>query len=182
MLAYFALATALTTTTSPRLLPGVSRPLGFFDPVEFSKDLSPGRFRFYREAETKHGRLAMLAAVGFPVAEKFHPLFGGAIDAPSYIAFQATPLQVFWPWVVLAISISEITSVLAFNDPAQETWSIRDDHEIGDIRFDPLNLKPTNEDELILMKTKELNNGRVAMGAIALMVLQELVTGQKLFS
>merc|ERR1719478_1465980 len=33
------------------------------------------------------------APLGFPVAEQFHPLFGGNIDAPSFSAFQQTPLQ-----------------------------------------------------------------------------------------
>ena len=52
--------------------------------------------RFLREVELKHCRVAMLAALGFLVGENFHPLFGGAIDVPSYIAFQETPLQTFW--------------------------------------------------------------------------------------
>ena len=33
----------------------------------------------YREAEVTHGRVAMLAALGFVVGEKFNPLFGGSI-------------------------------------------------------------------------------------------------------
>lgn len=41
------------------------------------------------------------------MGENFHPLFGGNIDVPSYIAFQETPLQTFWPAVMLAISILE---------------------------------------------------------------------------
>lgn len=69
-------------------------PLGFFDPAGFSKEASEGRIKFYREVEIKHGRVAMLAALGFPIAEIYHPLFGGDIDVPSYVAFQETPLQV----------------------------------------------------------------------------------------
>ena len=53
----------------------------------------------------------MLAALGYPLAEVFHPLFGGNIDTPSFIAFQQTPLQTFWPAVVFAIAIPEIFSV-----------------------------------------------------------------------
>ena len=41
------------------------------------------------------------------MGENFHPLFGGNIDVPSYIAFQETPLQTFWPAVMLAISVLE---------------------------------------------------------------------------
>ena len=35
----------------------------------------------YREAELKHGRVAMLAAWGMITADKYHPLFGGKNSA-----------------------------------------------------------------------------------------------------
>ena len=38
--------------------------------------------------------------------------------------------------------------------------------------FDPLGLKPTNPQELKTLETKELNNGRLAMIAIAGFVVQ----------
>lgn len=43
---------------------GASAPLGFFDPMGFSKGPEE-RTNTYREAELKHGRTAMLAVVGF---------------------------------------------------------------------------------------------------------------------
>merc|ERR1712087_958666 len=100
----------------------------------------------------------------------------------GYIAFQETPLQTFWPAVMLAISILEVFSVFSFNSPlGGEPWSIRSDHEPGNVGFDPLGLKPTDAKELKEMQTKELNNGRLAMLAAAGMIAQELVSGQKLF-
>lgn len=163
--------------------PGITKPFGFFDPLKFSSTVSESKFKFYQEAELKHGRVAMLAAVGFPLAEQVHPLWGGNINVPSYIAFQATPLQVFWVDVVLFIAIFEIFSVYTFNNPFEgyEPWTIKRSHTPGDFGFDPLGLLPKDEDGKRLMKTKELNNGRVAMGAIAIMMLQELLTGQKIF-
>ena len=128
-------------------LPGITGPLGFFDPVGFSEGATEGKIRFYREVELKHGRVAMLAALGFPLAEQFHPLFGGKIDVPSYIAFQETPLQTFWPAVMITISVFEVFSVFSFNSPfGGETWSIRSDHEPGNLGFDPrerLRCEPT---------------------------------------
>jgi len=126
----------------------------------------------------------VLAAFGFPIAEQFHPLFGGEIDVPSYVAFQETPLQTFWPVVVGAISIVEVYSVFSFSSPLSggEMWSIRSDFDSGDLGFDPFRLRPESPDEWASMQTKELNNGRLAMIAIAGMVGQELVTGSKLFS
>ena len=124
----------------------------------------------------------MLASLGYLIGEQFHPLWGGSIDVPSFIAFQATPLQTFWPAVVLVISIIEVFSVFSFNTPlGGEPWSVRSDHAPGDFGFDPMGLKPTNEAELKEMQTKELNNGRLAMFGIAGMVAQELVSGGKIF-
>jgi len=173
-------------------LPGITDPLGFFDPLGFCADdaekpASEGKIRFYREVETKHCRVAMLAALGFPVAEQFHPLFA-TDDAPSFSAFQQTPLQTFWPAVIFAIAIPEVFSVFTFANPASrddgaavEPWTISKDHMPGDLNWDPLGLKPTDPAELMVMQTKELNNGRLAMIAIAGMVVQEGITGQKLF-
>ena len=173
---------AVVASFDVKTMPGVSGPLGFFDPLDFCGDASEGKIRFYREVELKHGRVAMLAAFGFLVGEQFHPLWGGAIDVPSYIAFQETPLQTFWPAVVLVISVLEVFSVFSFNTPfGGEKWSIRSDYENGDLGFDPLGLKPESPAELKEMQTKELNNGRLAMIGIAGMVVQELVSGQKLF-
>merc|ERR1719191_1918621 len=96
---------------------GVTAPLGFFDPFGFTTKLDAdrqtheneqGKLFFYREVEIKHGRVAMLATLGFVVGEQFHPLFGGNIDVPSYVAFQQTPLQTFWPAVVAAIALPEV--------------------------------------------------------------------------
>jgi hypothetical protein len=172
---------------------GVSAPLGFFDPLAFCADGGPpwvnmneGKLCFYREAELKHGRLGMLASVGFLVGEQWHPLFGGDVDVPSYLAFQQTPLQQFWPAVVAAIAITEVFSVKAFKPPKDENgkkqyWEVRSDRVPGDLGFDPLGTKPKDPEKLKKMQTKELNNGRLAMLAAAGMVAQELVTGEKLF-
>merc|ERR1712204_43556 len=156
-----------------RDMPGVSGPIGFFDPLEFSKAASEGKVKFYREVELKHGRVAMLASLGF---------LGGDINVPSVIAFQETPLQSFWPAVLFVISIAEVFSVFTFNSPfGGELWSLRSDYASGDLGFDPMGLKPNNPSELKEMQTKEINNGRLAMFAIAGMVGQELATGNKLF-
>ena len=163
--------------------PGITKPVGFWDPWNLSNDVSEGRFKFYREAELKHGRIAMLAALGFPIAEQFHPLWGGNIDVPSYVAFQQTPLQTFWPLVILAIGVIELNTIKNYKDIFNkgEPWALEDTYVPGDLSFDPLGIKPSDETELESLKNKEINNGRLAMGAIVVMVLQELITGNKLF-
>merc|ERR1712036_207593 len=97
-----------------KTLPGILPPMGFWA----ADDITEGKIKFYREVELKHGRVGMLAALGFLVGENFHPLFGGNIDVPAYLAFQETPLQTFWQAVVFAIAIPEIFSVFTFETPA----------------------------------------------------------------
>merc|ERR1712118_321897 len=48
------------------------------------------------------------------------------------------------------------------------------DYTPGDLGFDPLGLKPGDEQELFELQTKELNNGHLAMIAIAGFVAAEL--------
>jgi len=99
-----------------------------------------------------------------------------------------TPLQTFWPAVVFAIALYEVFSVFTFARPydlfyseSGGFWQIRSDHPPGDLRFDPLGLRPTDPAARTEMETKELNHGRAAMIGIAGMVAQELATGRKLF-
>merc|ERR1719396_189975 len=103
-------------------MPGVSGPLGFFDPAGFSADIPEGKLLFYREVELKHGRLCMLASLGILVAEKFHPLFGGNIDSPAVFAFQETPLEQLWYAVLGYLFAIELLSIGSFGG---EKWEMR---------------------------------------------------------
>merc|ERR1719421_2509106 len=124
-----------TVLEKAKKMAGVTAPLGFFDPVGFCSDdkITEGKLCFYREVELKHGRVAMLASLGFLVGEQFHPLFGGNVDVPSYIAFQQTPLQTFWPAVVTAIAIPEVQQIKTFKWPfgkMEEGFAIQDGYKI----------------------------------------------------
>jgi len=180
-----------------RSMPGVLPPLGFFDPLGFSTNVPQGKLLFYREAEIKHGRLCMLACLGILVAEKFHPLFGGNIDAPAYIAFRDTSLEKFWYVIALAIAIPEHIAFRTFKDLSDrgpelkinyqnpgvedgDIWTMKEDRLPGDLGFDPLGLKPTDPAALLELQNKELLNGRLAMISFAGIIAQEIVTKQKI--
>merc|ERR1712224_235341 len=60
---------AFDPTEFAKTLPGITEPLGFFDPLGFcsgltEKPATESKVRFYREVELKHCRVAMLAAPG----------------------------------------------------------------------------------------------------------------------
>lgn len=59
-------------------LPAVTAPLGFFDPLGLSSKLDEVEISRFRECELKHGRVAMLAAVG---------ILGNQYLLSSYLVF-----------------------------------------------------------------------------------------------
>jgi hypothetical protein len=174
---------AAAVNSKAKELAGITAPMSFFDPVGFSTDVDYGRLLFYREVEIKHGRVGMLASLGIIFAEKFHPLFGGNIDVPAYVAFQQTPLQSFWVAVAFAMAVPEIKSIQTFEPPDSEAslsgnFQVKQDRVPGDLGWDPLGLKPKDANKFLELQNKEINNGRLAMLAAAGMIAQELVTGK----
>ena len=81
---------------------------------------------------------------------------------------------------MLAIGLAEAYRVqVGWSYPTPERFfTLREDYEMGNLGFDPLGLKPKNEAEFNIRQTKELNNGRLAMIAVAGFTAQELVNGQ----
>ena len=135
----------------------------------------------YADVEITHGRVAMLAALGFLVGEQVEGssfLFDAQITGPAIDHFQQVP-GIAWGLIGAAIFVTEASRVqIAWQDPfmASELFLLKPDHIPGDYGFDPLGLAKGKDDAwLDDMKMRELNNGRVAMIAISGMVAQELV-------
>jgi hypothetical protein len=61
---------------------------GFFDPLGFYNGRTIRQKKKLREAELKHGRVAMLAVLGIFVQEQFHPFLGGGDIGPATEHFQ----------------------------------------------------------------------------------------------
>jgi hypothetical protein len=166
-------------------LPGALAPVGFFDPLGFAEKADENTMKRYREAELTHGRVAMLAALGFLVGEQVEGssfLFDAKITGPAIGHLAQVPVG-FWVALTVAIGAAEQTRatvgwVEPENVPVDQPGLLRPDYTPGDIGFDPLGLKPTDAEELKVIQTKELQNGRLAMLATAGFVAQELVDGQ----
>ena len=170
--------------------PGVAAPFGFFDPFALATDVTEAEFKKFRESELKHGRVAMLAFLGIVVAESGFNFFGDRITGPAIYQFQQADsvLNAFTFNVLGFIAAVEGFNIINGWDTPSETLKsesgiagLKDTYANGDLKFDPMGLKPKNADALRVVQTKELNNGRLAMIATAGVVAQELVTGQSVF-
>jgi hypothetical protein len=165
-------------------LPGSVAPAGQFDPGGFMEELSVGEVKRYRESEVTHGRVGMLAVVGFLVGEKFHPLFDSAILGPAngHLAQVMDKDPFFFVMLTGLIMSAELfRATKGWKSPIEDSFALRETYYPGDIGFDPFGLKPTGAKEFAEMQTKELNNGRLAMIAAIGMIGQELATQQTLF-
>jgi len=164
-------------------LPGNFNALGGaelnFDPAGFLEGKSEVEVNRYRECEFTHGRVGMLASLGFLVQEKFHPLFSG--DGGP--AIDQIPKLPPWVWGVMLIGIgaAEVQRIAVGFAPLDPETSkapsaLKPTYTPGDLGFDPLGLKPADAAELRIMQEKELAHGRLAMIAAAGFLAQEAVT------
>lgn len=132
------------------------------------KDVSPA---FLREAELKHGRIAMVVAILLPTLEKF-------TDGLSINLFKELPDVIQLGLVSLIFAGEFTTMVRGWENPMKKPFTLKDDYQPGDLGFGLWNI---NDPLTGKQMDKELNNGRLAMIAALGMICQELATGQQLF-
>merc|ERR1719313_3170190 len=158
---------ALPFMEEPAHLAGMVGNVGF-DPMGLS---TPQNIGWMREAELKHGRMCMLAWVGY-VAVDLGLRFPGAKYAAltSFTAHEACAKQelfllFLWVGTFETIGFSQIYSMML--DPSST-------RQAGDFGFDPLKLLPGNEEQY---KLAELTHGRAAMLAFSAVVTQSALPG-----
>ena len=126
----------------------------------------------------------MVAALGFLVQENFHPIFpdiGGPAARQLDLVLQTENGEGIMATLLLGVWLTEIARArIGWKDPSEEMQALRPDYIPGDLGFDPLGMRPTDEAGLLELKNKELNNGRLAMIALAGIVGQEVASGQEL--
>lgn len=127
--------------------------------------------RDYREAEIRHGRLAMLAVVIWPIQEKLDQFFlepsqcGPLLYGPITLPY----LPLFMTLLMMLLGYLDI-----YTKDIQEEEGIGDAFLPGDCLWDPL--KVLDGAPAIMkrnMQERELFNGRVAMLAFAAFVFEE---------
>lgn len=150
---------------------GAQIPLGFFDPLGIVSDGNKENFDRLRYVELKHGRVAMLAVVGYLVTYA-GVRFPGAEDIPAgFAAIPALPLGVV---VQMAFTFGVME---AFNRDASDIWEVEKSEFAGDFRNGFLDFGWDKQTDAWKEKKRatELNQGRAAqMGILGLMVHDSL--------
>jgi hypothetical protein len=154
---------------------GVTAPLGFFDPLGFSKGADEATLAKYRESELKHGRIAMMSVLGYLTQERYHPLFDGKLSDNSLKAF----------WEMPPSGAVQIIAFIGLLEYTCAQVAAKDDYIVGDYLGVNGLRNPGTEDDDERWKSfqnRELNNGRLAMFAILGEITHSAITGKGAFA
>eukprot|EP00520_Triparma_pacifica_P004288 CAMPEP_0118666514 /NCGR_PEP_ID=MMETSP0785-20121206/19257_1 /TAXON_ID=91992 /ORGANISM="Bolidomonas pacifica, Strain CCMP 1866" /LENGTH=264 /DNA_ID=CAMNT_0006560833 /DNA_START=29 /DNA_END=823 /DNA_ORIENTATION=+ len=167
---------ALPFLARPKNLDGTFPGDAGFDPLGLGGS-DKSSLAFMREAEIKHSRLAMLAVVGWPVAELFDRGIASAFDLPTMLTKTgASPsllnggldrINPFYWAIVLSLG-----ALVEYDNKAMKEKNGKA-HIIGDCGYDILGLMPEDKAGKFERQTSEIKHGRIAMLAIVGYAAQE---------
>ncbi|KAL9139369.1 Light-harvesting complex [Amphidinium carterae] len=152
---------------------GVQPPVGFFDPLGLSKDGDVRDFKRRRQSELKHGRIAMLATMGYITPEITGKL-PGYLSPSQGIAFEGIPNGLGAISKIPAEGYLQMFAYTAYCELSQDQQP-GSKGAAGD--FGLLTNLVANEETLKKRQQAELANGRLAMMAIISMFFQDGLTG-----
>jgi len=155
---------------------GVQAPLGFFDPAGLSRDGDVYSFRRRRSVEIKHGRICMLATMGY-ITPEVAGKFGGYLSPSERIQFEDVPNGLaaigkvpFLGWIQIIIYCFLCEGGAGYDADVNERTP-------GDMGWKPPLFSNNDPDTKTRRLNVELANGRLAMVAIIGMFFQDGLTG-----
>jgi len=152
---------------------GVQAPVGFWDPVGFTNDGDEASFKRRRSVEIKHGRICMLATMGY-ITPEITGKFPGYLSPSAGLKFEDIPNGLAaiskvpgagWLQIVAYFGFCEFSG--GFDDyktgtPGDYGWTV---------------LTSSDPEEKTKKLAAEIANGRLAMVAIIGMFFQDGLTG-----
>ena len=138
-----------------------------FDPLGFSNYFP---MDYLRESEIKHGRIAMLAAVGYITTDLgviVHPLGKGLTSATAHDVMCDNLVM---GNALVFVCLAEIVSYIGVSEMLQGSG-----REPGYFGFGSKYLDGKSEEQVKKMKYHEIMNGRLAMFAFGGMVTQSVL-------
>jgi len=152
---------------------GVQAPVGFWDPIGYTADGDEAAFNRRRQTELKHGRISMLATMGY-ITPELGFKWSGYLSPSMGIKFADVPNGLKALSAVPALGWAQIVAYMAFCEVSQDQSPGTKPAE-GDFGW-----KVLTSDYPEALKRKlsaEIANGRLAMMAIIGMFFQDGLTG-----
>lgn len=162
---------------------GVQAPVRFWDPLGFCNDGNEANFKRRRAVEIKHGRVSMLACLGYIVPE--YVRFPGYLSPSEGIAFSDVPNGIAalskvpvagWAQIFAFAGFLEVRGLAAIGG---ENYNPDEpgNYGLGNLGFLGV-LGPIEDPEVRATKLNaEIANGRLAMFGIMGLLFQNGVTG-----
>jgi len=173
-----AVSSSTTALSAASDMPGATKPLGFWDPLGLADLGSESTLTWFRAAELKHSRCAMVAFVGY--------LFGAAgLHFPgqlsSDVSFESlASMKPFDAWTAVpAMGQAQIIGTIFLAEVITEAKSPHylKGGEYPTVVFPPINFAPSDPAALRSQQDRELNNGRAAMIGMAGFIAADNVPG-----
>jgi hypothetical protein len=162
--------------TAPFGVPGQS----YWDPAGLSKDISEEKFRLYRTAELKHGRVAMLACAGLVAQHYTRFNFGDFTTQTEHSGAKALleyPAGGGFGIFILLIGYLEL---VVLSDEGKAPGDYGDPllfAEFSGKRTEQIRYPDSLNDDLKEFRNFELNHGRLAMWGFFIAIILEFKTG-----
>merc|ERR1740121_139476 len=152
---------------------GVQAPVGYWDPLGLSADGDVDSFKRRRETELKHGRVSMLATMGYIAPEYFK--FGGFLSPSAGVQFSDVPNGLAAFSKVPGAGICQIVIFCGLTEVNFGFGAYKKGGEPGNYGWKAIT---SSDPEAKQKKLRaELANGRLAMVAIIGMFYQDGLTG-----
>ena len=153
---------------------GACPPLGYWDPFGMMAFQDEEKFRRNRELELKHGRICMVATIGMIVPDLFGR-FGGFLSPSMNLKFSDIPCTIEAIYKVPTFGWLQIFALAGAIEAKNQAFP-------ENYGYPPFwgkinTLEPEEKQKKLLA---EINNGRLAMVAMAAIVAQNGATGQSL--
>lgn len=150
-------------------MPGATMPFKCFDPLGLANLGSESTLAWFRAAELKHSRVAMLATTGYLVqAAGWH--FPGMLSFSSDVSFESlSTMKPFDAWdAVPDNGKAQIYFTIFFAEVVSEYTGTHytKGGDYPTIVFPSINLASSDAEKNKVAQSRELNNGRLAMIAI----------------
>ncbi|KAJ8600772.1 hypothetical protein CTAYLR_006115 [Chrysophaeum taylorii] len=171
--AFGGLGTAKKSGFDPSTALGAQPPTGFWDPLGLADGISEEQFNRFRTVEQKHGRIAMLAVLGY-VVPQYVGTFGDVyLSTSEKVKFSDIPLGVQAIFKIPTLGVLQILLLIGI----LETQFPNVNGDYGTGYFGQFLEEPVKSKKLAI----ELSNGRLAMLAILGLFFQDVVSGGKPF-